>query len=666
MTRAWITAVLLIFLSAPAGFAASFNFSASEQYLIKGESVEFTFTCELSAGEQAQSLTIELDYDNDGETDHSISFDSTAGSVVRQHSVVFDAAGYFDAEAEFSLTYPDGQTRTESLGPLRIHVANWKFEAGGCIASTPAVSPDGGTLYFGSADHYLYAVNTGDGTKRWQKYLGGDVDSSPAVDSNGYVYVGTGEGHVYCLSPQGYIEWQFPAGSGGAGGFFSSPALDEERNRLYIGSTNGYLYALNTANRGNIEWKYKTGSKIVSSPAVGFDHTIYICSLDTFLYALNPDGSLKWRFDAKSQIRGSPALDRDGTIYFGTSLFRGEANADNGLYAISTAGQKKWFAQNRNGLTSAPVIDDDSGTVVVSSWGNRIFGISRSGGGLGMYKTYEDDVLSGPALGSRNYLFAGARDGVFYAMDIERGNMRTGRKKFWKYRLPRPVAGSSPVIHNGYVYVGTCENDGEEGSGALYSFRANEDPDRSDMKPDEDSPWPQFRKNSQNTGMTALRPDTVAPAVVLADPAPGVREFNIDRRSISVTFSMPMDPASIYQPQDPSSDFEGFFGFTVEPFDPPPEDFTIDWNAAHTEFTLTLPDGVSFEAETEYTATINSKAREEIPNTEDGEDRHILYDYKWSFRHDPEESHDNSHNQFSCFISAVTSKNPLHLLSDLW
>ena len=538
---------------------------------------------------------------------------------------------------------------------------NWKFTAGGCIKSTPAISPDGSTIYFGATDQRIYALYTQDGTEKWHKDLGGDVDSSPAVDSSGNVYVGSEEGHVYCLSPQGNIEWQFPAADTRRNGhFFSSPAIDEEQNRLYIGSTDNHLYAINM-NDGSLDWRFRAGSNIVSSPVVGFDYTIYVGSLDNFLYAVNPDGTLKWRFDAKSRIWGSPALDRDGTIYFGTSLFGGEASEDNGLYAVSTAGQKKWFAQNWGGLTSAPIIDE-SGTIVVSSWDNRIYGVRRSGGELSMYKTFTDDVNSASAIGTRNYLFAGAKDGKFYALDIGQGNMRTGRKEFWSITMARPIAGSSPVIHDGDVYVGTCQTDGDEGSGALYSFRAAEYPDGIPITPEEDAPWAHFRNDNRNTGMTELRSDTIAPEVSKTVPAPGVREFNTDRRSITAKFSMPMDPDSIYKQPDPANNYEGYFGFTVEPFDAPPEDFTVDWNPAHTIFTLTLPEGVSFKPETTYTATIQSDA-----HTDDPSARRILYDYEWTFRHDPEESHDNSHDKYSCFISTVKSENPLvGLLADLW
>ncbi len=47
---------------------------------------------------------------------------------------------------------------------------------------------------------------------------------------------------------------------------------------VYVGSFDGYLYALNP--NGALRWRYLTGSPVGSSPAVGADGTLYVGSLD--------------------------------------------------------------------------------------------------------------------------------------------------------------------------------------------------------------------------------------------------------------------------------------------------------------------------------------------------------------------------------------------------
>ncbi|MDN5325305.1 MAG: hypothetical protein PWP02_1024, partial [Thermosipho sp. (in: thermotogales)] len=51
--------------------------------------------------------------------------------------------------------------------------------------SSPAIGADG-TIYVGSDDDYLYAINP-DGSLKWKIY---GINNSPAIDSDGTIYVG--------------------------------------------------------------------------------------------------------------------------------------------------------------------------------------------------------------------------------------------------------------------------------------------------------------------------------------------------------------------------------------------------------------------------------------------------------------------------------------------
>ena len=54
---------------------------------------------------------------------------------------------------------------------------------------------------------------------------------------------------------------------------------------VYAGSGNGEVYALNVAN-GDIQWHYKTGNSIFSSPVVA-GNIVYVGSEDGKVYAFN-------------------------------------------------------------------------------------------------------------------------------------------------------------------------------------------------------------------------------------------------------------------------------------------------------------------------------------------------------------------------------------------
>jgi outer membrane protein assembly factor BamB len=69
----------------------------------------------------------------------------------------------------------------------------------------------------------------------------------------------------------------------------------------------------------HLRWTFKTGRAIYSSPAVdGNDGTIYVGSDDESLYAIDPGGTEKWLYRTYGKIVSSPSLTDDGTVYVGS------------------------------------------------------------------------------------------------------------------------------------------------------------------------------------------------------------------------------------------------------------------------------------------------------------------------------------------------------------
>ena len=64
--------------------------------------------------------------------------------------------------------------------------------------SSPAIGSDG-TVYVGSIDRKLYAINGKTGGKLWEFETGKDVFSSPAIGSDGTVYVGSWDNKIYAI-----------------------------------------------------------------------------------------------------------------------------------------------------------------------------------------------------------------------------------------------------------------------------------------------------------------------------------------------------------------------------------------------------------------------------------------------------------------------------------
>ena len=108
----------------------------------------------------------------------------------------------------------------------------WEFKTGGIVLSSPAIGSDG-TVYVASFDNKLYAINPKSGVKLWEFKTGGDVRSSPAIDSDGTVYVGSVDKKLYAINGQSGVKlWEFETGDEVK---HSSPVIGSD-GTVYVGS----------------------------------------------------------------------------------------------------------------------------------------------------------------------------------------------------------------------------------------------------------------------------------------------------------------------------------------------------------------------------------------------------------------------------------------------
>jgi len=336
----------------------------------------------------------------------------------------------------------------------------WRYKTDDEVRSSPAVSSDG-TIYVGSYDDYLYAINS-DGSLKWRYKTGHDIDSSPAIDADGTVYVGSWDNYLYALNPDGSLKWRYETGNV----VYSTPTISADRT-VYVGSWDYNLYALNP--NGTLKWLFKTGSPVSSSPGIGADGTIYVGSYDNYLYALKPNGELKWQFETKDNVTSSPAIGADGTVYVGSR--------DNYLYALNPDGSLKWQYETGYKIHSSPAIDA-YGTVYVGSI-DTLYALNSKGRLKWNFKT-EYTIYSSPAVGADNTVFIGSLDHYLYALNPD-GILK------WRYKTGSCIWSSPTIGTDGTVYVGSCDN-------YVYSIETN-------CSSVANSPWPMWGSNAQHTGL---------------------------------------------------------------------------------------------------------------------------------------------------------------------
>jgi outer membrane protein assembly factor BamB len=235
------------------------------------------------------------------------------------------------------------------------------------------------------------------------------------------------------------LKWSFTTGDA----VRSSPAIGFD-GTIYVGSYDNKLYAINPG--GSQKWSFTAFDlpgllRIKSSPAVGADGTIYVGCDDGSLYAMNPDGSQKWSFTTFVQIESSPAIGADGTIYIGSNNGR--------LYAVNPDGSQKWYFTTEYMMFSSAAIAAD-GTIYVGSDDHKLYAINPDGSQKWSFTT-GDAIWSSPAIGADGTIYVGSQDNNLYAINPD------GSQK-WSFTTGSYVDSSPAIGADGTIYVGSWDN----------------------------------------------------------------------------------------------------------------------------------------------------------------------------------------------------------------
>jgi eukaryotic-like serine/threonine-protein kinase len=259
------------------------------------------------------------------------------------------------------------------------------------------------------------------------------------------------------------VKWKFPTG----GRVISSPAVVD--GVVYVGSTDGNLYAIDAVS-GAQKWKFETKAWEVSSPAV-VSGVVYFLSYDGHLYALDAaTAQVKWKFatggekhyegthlhylqpevetmpDPWDFYLSSPSV-WNGAVYFGSS--------DGNVYALDAgSGALKWKFHTGHVVHSSPAIADS--VVYIGSWDTYLYALDAvSGAEKWRFKTGDDPVAhnhigiqSSPAV-MDGMVYIGSRDSFAYAIEAMTG------KQVWKFSTNGSWVNNSMVVHDGKAYFGT-------------------------------------------------------------------------------------------------------------------------------------------------------------------------------------------------------------------
>jgi outer membrane protein assembly factor BamB len=288
------------------------------------------------------------------------------------------------------------------------------------------------------------------------------LDAQDAMFRGGPTHEGVYDSPAPALSE---LAWKFRTG----GRVLSSPAVLGDR--VYVGSSDGKLYAIDRAT-GTERWQFASKGPIASSPAV-HQGLVYFSSLDGKIYALDSEtGKERWSFATGGERRftapgihgamprtermpdpfdvflSSPAV-AGGVVYIGSG--------DQNVYALdAVTGAVRWRFAAGDVIHASPAVAN--GTVYIGSWDRNLYALDAAAGRERWRYTTGNDTtiynqigIASSAAVAGGLVFVGGRDGHFHVVDA-----RTGALK-WKHDNRGGWTIGSPAVRDGVVYFATSD-----------------------------------------------------------------------------------------------------------------------------------------------------------------------------------------------------------------
>ena len=321
----------------------------------------------------------------------------------------------------------------------------WTTRAGSGIESSAVVSD--GTVYIGSLDGDLYALDLGSGTEKWRYRAADEIKSSPSV-FDGLVYFGDESGAFHAVdATTGVKKWVFEAGAG----IVSSANFAD--GHVLFGSYDNHLYSL-VASDGSLAWRLETEGYVHATPAVlerSGEAAVVSAGCDGILRIVGVrSGEQIGQVALGGYVASSPAI-------LGTRAYLG--TFENQVLAVDlAAGKILWTYEPTDRsfpfYSSAAIRSD---VVVVGGRDKRVHALHpQTGESLWTFPAGSRVDASPVIAGDRAYV--GTLGGAIYALDLSSG------RPVWQFETGSGIV-ASPSIVSGRLLIGTSD-------GTLYCFGA--------------------------------------------------------------------------------------------------------------------------------------------------------------------------------------------------
>jgi hypothetical protein len=259
-------------------------------------------------------------------------------------------------------------------------------------------------------------------------WVSGPIYSSPTMDRNGNLYLGT-QGGLVKMDYNGDLIRSTPTASP----VWSSPVVDWRADKVYFADIIGNLFAFGYGNRRI------TNNTIYSAPVIK-DNNIYVVDLAGDVLRVTPDlNSYQTLVSLQREVRSSPAV-------LGNKLF--VASVDGRVCAVDLAsGTKLWDKLFNDEKFYGGFAIDVNGNLYIA--GKRLWCLKSSDGSVNWSYELDGQAYANPVISSNGVIYIGDTSGTFgtlHAVDLN-GSRR------WKKTGLRSIVSSAVIGNNGIVYV---------------------------------------------------------------------------------------------------------------------------------------------------------------------------------------------------------------------
>ena len=308
----------------------------------------------------------------------------------------------------------------------------WHVTKKNRILSNPILHGD--TLIYGTVDGSLEAVSLKNGEAIWQLPKNEYVYSL-SKDKQGNIYAGEGVHDTVVATLTSFnadtkkVNWQRKFN----GHIESSPIIDEQRNKVWVTTGGGGLWAIDKTN-ADIKSHMPVGH-IDSAPLIYKDRVYFQAQADenvkkATLYAINEEsGEVIWTHEQYGNPWGSPKIHANGKIIMSTTGVGQNGisrDTDAGTaYAVSNEGRLLWETKLPNMPVSPAIYLEDYNLYINTIKTGEVVALDALTGNLVWQAKIGKRIMASSTLINHFYVSMIASissDGVFVILDAGSGD----------------------------------------------------------------------------------------------------------------------------------------------------------------------------------------------------------------------------------------------------